>query len=449
MTRLRPRAPSHRENNIMQTSTRMCALTVAILAPLSVAFAQRSPQTPSGDTVRVTRNDAIALAVRANPQITIAREQLQQVRAQRAQLVAIPEPTLSASFDSLNTLRRFGTAPARPASLTAGLPFPDKFRLRGIIGSANINASESALTLVQQQLAAQAGRAYDSVLVARRHRRDLTLLRDLAAEFLKRAEARFNAGSVARLDVIRAQVDVAQAENALIGNARDIANADAALDRTLGYALGTPVVATDTLIVPAAFPPLATLDSLASRHRPELRAIIALQSGARAASTLARETAFAPDLTLGAGRDYAVPSGIVYSVGVSVPIPLFFWQHTRGEFAETRHRELELRATLRDAQTAVSQDLRTAYATADAALRQVVFLRDQLLPAASEAFRVSSVSYSLGGLSALDVLDARRSLVSALSQYADALAAANSSRSDLERATGVPLSTLPAGASRE
>ena len=59
------------------------------------------------------------------------------------------------------------------------------------------------------------------------------------------------------------------------------------------------------------------------------------------------------------------------------------------------------------------------------------------------------MSYGLGGLSALDVLDARRTLLSAQSQYATALAAANSSRSDLERAAGASLASLLLGASRE
>jgi outer membrane protein TolC len=40
------------------------------------------------------------------------------------------------------------------------------------------------------------------------------------------------------------------------------------------------------------------------------------------------------------------------------------------------------------------------------------------------------------------VLDARRTLLDAESQYADALAAANISRSELERAVSVPLDNI-------
>ena len=49
------------------------------------------------------------------------------------------------------------------------------------------------------------------------------------------------------------------------------------------------------------------------------------------------------------------------------------------------------------------------------------------------------MSYGLGGSSALDLLDAKRTLLDAESQYADALGAANDARAELELAVGAPL----------
>ncbi len=434
----------------MRTSVTMLSLTLGLALPLSATSAQqRTGTTPAGDTVYLTRRQAILLALRANPQVDIAREIAQQARAQRVQATAINDPVFSASADSVTSIRRIGSAPARPIALSGGIPFPDKLRLRGKIGTAGVDVANASLSQLQQQLAANAGRLYDSVLVVHLQRRTLLDSRELATEFLTRTQARFNGGTVAKLDVIKAQVDLAQSENDLIANRRDVANADAALNRAIGRTMGTALVATDSLAVPPPLPLIDAVELSAFTSRPELRAIEAQQRGARATSSLVRESAFLPDLTLGAGRDLAVPSGITYAIGFAMPIPLLFWQHTRGDFAETRHRELELVATLRDARAAIAQDVRTTYATAEAALRQVVFLRDQLLPSAREAYRISTASYGLGGLSALEVLDARRQLLLAQRQYADALAAANSTRSDLERAAGASLTTFPAGANRE
>jgi cobalt-zinc-cadmium efflux system outer membrane protein len=93
----------------------------------------------------------------------------------------------------------------------------------------------------------------------------------------------------------------------------------------------------------------------------------------------------------------------------------------------------------------VGQDIRAAWATADAALRQAIYLRDELLPTAREAYRIAAVSYGLGGSSALEVLDARRGLLDAESQYTDALAAASSARADLQRAVAAPLDSFVPG----
>jgi len=53
------------------------------------------------------------------------------------------------------------------------------------------------------------------------------------------------------------------------------------------------------------------------------------------------------------------------------------------------------------------------------------------------------VSYGLGGSSALELLDAKRTLLDAEKQYVDALGAANDARAALELAVGAPLPPAP------
>lgn len=433
----------------MRTSIWVAALVLVAGA----ASAQQRPQAvggdPAADTLRITRRQAIATALLANPQLEVAREQTLQVRAQRVEAIAIPDPTLDAEVDSITRFSHTWSSASRPLNFGITVPFPDKFRLRNTIGNENIHTSEAQFRLIQQQIASQAGRVYDSVLVTRMHRRDLTEARRLAADFLVRTQARYNAGTVARLDVINAQVSLASADNDLIGNARDVTNAEAALNRVLGRPLGLPILAVDSLSAPDALPDVQAVEQAALRSRPEITGLEAQLRAAQANTSLTKELAFTPDIIASANRDFGDPNwnaNTTYNLGLSLPIPILFWQHTRGDFAEMHHRELELTATLKDTRAGVAQDVRVSFATADAALRQVVFIRDQLLPSAREAYRVATSSYALGGLSALDVLSARTALLAAESQFAEALAAANSARSDLERAAGVPLSTFAPGA---
>ncbi|MEO7218855.1 MAG: TolC family protein [Gemmatimonadaceae bacterium] len=404
------------------------------------ASAQQKP-----DTLVLTRAGAIQLALDRNPQLDVAREQIAQLRAVKVQAAAIPDPAVTASLDQEPGLFRSSASGQKNIGATLQVPFPNKFRLRGSVAGADVKSAQANYTALRQQIAALTAEQYDSLLVALRHRVDLTEAQTLANDFLKRTQARFDAGTAPRLDVIKAQVDVAGATNDLISNQRTITDARSALNRFIGRPLGAPIVATDSLAVPPPLPSIEVLEAAALNARPELAGLMAERAGAHSATTLAREF-WLPDLTLGVSRDVSGNSGPgVFSTGIAFPLPLLFWQHTKGEVSQSEHRERELAATYRDLQAQVAQDVRDAYSSASTALRQAIYIRDELLPSAREAYRSTAASYAIGGTSAFEVIDARRTLLAAESQYADALASANTSRSDLERAVSVPLSTIVPG----
>src|SRR5579863_3156917 len=430
---------------LADTSSLGLQLSGGRAAPGAFAGAARDHDTTFTDTLRLTRDQAVAMAMAHNPQITVAREQTSESRAQRVQNISIPDPTTTASIAT-----QAGTPAEKPVGATLSIPFPDKFRLQYNIGTAGVRAAEYNLTAVRQQITSQTAQTYDTLRVALRHHADLTESRALAADFLRKTEARYAAGTAAKLDVVRAQVDLGQADNDLLGNVRDIANARSSLNRLLDRPLPAPV-APDTLAVPPPLHDLTAIEQHALDGRPELSGLRAQQAGARATTSLAREY-WVPDLFFGASADFGAPDeyftnrNLVWQYGVTFPLPVFFWQHAAGEIAQDRHHERELEASYRDLRASVDQDVRAAYATAATALQQLIYLRDQVLPAAREAFRIASVSYGLGGSSALDVLDARRTLVAAESQYTDALSAADAAQADLERAAAAPLSQFPTGA---
>jgi cobalt-zinc-cadmium efflux system outer membrane protein len=166
--------------------------------------------------------------------------------------------------------------------------------------------------------------------------------------------------------------------------------------------------------------------------------------GAKAATRLAGKF-WAPDISVSLTRNASQGSPTEFTSGISFGIPIFFWQHQRGEVAGARHREAELTANINDIRVQISLDVQTAFANASIALRQAIFIRDQLLPEATEVYRVASASYGLGGSSALDLLDAKRTLLDAQRQYADALGAANDAEAALELAIGTSLPKMNTG----
>ena len=166
------------------------------------------------------------------------------------------------------------------------------------------------------------------------------------------------------------------------------------------------------------------------------------QRAAHDSTTLAKQY-WVPDLNLTLWRSYIAGAPDSYKLDGGISVPLFFWQHEKGAVAQAKHHERELQATGSDLTAQVLLDLQTSYSAATTAWRQAVFLRDELLPEAQAAYKAAFASYSLGGSSALELLDAKGTLLDAESQYTDALGAVNDAQADLERAVGAPPPSLP------
>jgi cobalt-zinc-cadmium efflux system outer membrane protein len=427
-----------------------CAARAATAQPA----AQPSAATPAVDptptvasadpSAHLTRTEAIAQALGHNPGIFASIQQVEEARAGVVSAAAFSDPTLSADTQGERHPLDVGSGNLTDLFFGFTVPFPGKRGMRREVAEASLRAAEFSLTQTRQQVAAQAAQNYDALLVALRHRKDLNESKQFSADFLAKTQDRFLGGTVAKVDVVKAKVDLAQADNDLIANERAIESARATLNRLLGRMGGTTLEPSQELDVPGPLPDLDRLEQIAEASRPELLSLAAQRKGAATATRLAKEF-WAPDFNLTVARNALDGAPATYTTSLSIGFPIFFWQHLKGEVFNAQHRELELTANTSNQVVQVSLDVRSAYATASTALRQAVFIRDELLPEAREVYRVASLSYGLGSTSALDFLDAKRTLVDAERQYVDALGSANDAQAALEQAVGAPLPAAPGG----
>lgn len=397
-----------------------------------------SSRSDSVGALVLSRQEAVDSALARNPQLHAVREQIAQARARVTEATALPDPELAASIEDETRVLSPGAAGTKNFGVGVTIPFPTKIYLAGKVAGTDVDAARFSFTQSRQQVASETIQSYDALLVALRHGENLREAKRLADDFLQKTQARYNAGTAAGIDVVKAKVEVSRAENDLIANERDVANARAALNRLMGRLLGANIEPSDSLSIPRDIPPLEQLEQRALEVRPEIRSMAAARRGARAATSLAGEY-WLPDISVSLSKDFAAGAEAPYTTEIGFGIPLFFWQHHKGAVAESQHHELELAASSRDLAAQVSQEVRAAHAAASTALRQVSYLRDELLPEAREAYRIASTSYGLGGSSALEVLDAQRTLLDVESQYTDALGASNDARAQLELAVGAPL----------
>ena len=396
------------------------------------------------EPLRLSRQQAIDEALARNPALAASRAQVEEARANVVTAAAFADPTFVADVAGQSHILNPASGNGSDQGFGITFPFPGKRGLRRDVATADLHVAEFNLAQLRQQVASQAAQSYDAILVALRHREDLQQSKELASDFVKKTQARFLGGTVARVDVVKAETDLAQSENDLFANERAIATARASLNRILGRAGGAPLETTTTLEVPGPIAAIESLVKVAEASRPEISTLLAQQQGAKTATKLAGEF-WLPDVNLTVTRNAADRTPTTFTTAAGFSVPLFFWQHQRGEVAAAKHREEELAANLADIRAQVSLDVQTAYTNASTSLRQAAFIRDHLLPQAQEVYRIASVSYGLGGSSALDLLDAKRTLLAAESQYVDALGAANDALAALELAIGSPLPPPPAG----
>lgn len=228
------------------------------------------------------------------------------------------------------------------------------------------------------------------------------------------AQLRHAAGDAPALDVIRADVALAQARADLARAKAQRENALEALVSETGLSRGDFAATTESAparVAPSRLDP----DSAAQRalaSRPEIAAVQALIDARRAELHLAAQSAL-PAITANAGFQRGIDAGVPVSgpaATVHVELPLGFPAGDQRESARAQldaaqaQLEAEQRSVVLDASSAA----RNARA-ADDALAAAVSAREE----AQRALRAVLIGYREGASSSLDVSDARRTALQA------------------------------------
>jgi cobalt-zinc-cadmium efflux system outer membrane protein len=374
-----------------------------------------SPAAPSPPTapaaVELTLEDALALA-RANP--TIAAARLRRAVDQAGISVARERPNPELRYENTNEL------PHHALSLAQPLELGGKRGRRIALAEAVSGTGEAELAQAEAEVAAQVMGAFFTLAGAQRRLEVAREIQALNARARDAARARYEVGDVSRLDVLQAELVVAQSENEAAAVEGERASARAELNALLGRDVAAPTVAAESGELPVPDPAVATLVALQGNTALAVLDRQLAEAEARAALARAQRT---PDPTLeGTVTHGAEPEfDWGYRAAVAVVVPLFT-RHT----AAVQVEEATL-AMVRAQREAQAQRIRGAVASASlrasAAREQYVRYRDEIVPSSREVEAMAEESYRAGqtNLAALlQALQAARELrVRALQAAAD------------------------------
>jgi cobalt-zinc-cadmium efflux system outer membrane protein len=401
------------------------AADMATLPPLA---SPTGPMPPS-NAPRLTLSDAIRTALDQNPEIRVARREVEAAQGARLQAGVLPNPTLTAQLED-----------PRRDSRTNTVLLSQPFELGGQ-RAARVEATERAIDVARVQLEARQAElradvtaAFFAALISQDRVQLAQGSLDLAARGSLAASNRVRAGKVSPLEETRARVAEAGVRLELVQAQGDLRTQRQQLGALLGGAALDLPLDGDALTMPR----------LPSAADVEVR-LPAAPANRQAQLQIQRFTALAelerarriPDVTVTAGgqRDLALGRNQAI-VGISIPLPIF--DTNRGNIAEA----LSRRDQAEDQAAATALRLRSDAATARQryanALAEVDTLRNDILPGALTASTAATTGFELGKFAFLDVLDAQRTLLLARSQYLRALAEAHRSVTDLDRLLGDP-----------
>ena len=373
---------------------------------------QSPPQSSQGTPTLLSLKDAQALALKNNPQISVARltalASQQVTREVRSNLWPTATVDLTAVDSNPGSRITAGvlnnpTVYQRAAAGTMVTQLLTDFgRTTNLISSANLAAkaeNQNAAATKEQILLAVDQAFYNALttqavlVVAQKTVADRQTVADQVGALYKNKLR-------SELDFSFANVNLAQAKLLLLDAQNNQNAALASLSAVLGFSnLQNFQLAQDNA---ALIPPQGNVDDLiatAFAMRPEILSLEFQVESAKKFHTAERDLFFPNIQAMGAVGDTPVRNPVISSwygaVGVNVAIPVF-----NGFLYSARAREAALKAqavqeSLRDLRDRISRDVRTSWLNATTAYDRLA-VTQQLLEQANLALDLAQARYKLG-----------------------------------------------------
>jgi len=238
----------------------------------------------------------------------------------------------------------------------------------------------------------------------------------IAERHLELAQVRYQAGSAARLDVLRAEVELANARARLIRARSNAEVSYQSLRTVLSLPQSEPLQLSATLDEVPALPPTAELQR-AVGTRPDIRAIGQQREAAERLVSLANAdlkptVAFTGNLQYqedGVNRLFD-GSNRSFQFGLAVRVPLFSAPAVAAKRAVASARVLQAEHSANAALDTARLELASAATELDAA-REIVATQQKAVELAREVLGIAEVSYENGVITATELNDARLSLL--------------------------------------
>lgn len=425
---------------------------LALTAALSVLCSQ----SVFAATLELDLEETIQRALLTNPSVKIAEYNRKAAKADYSAAKGARGISISLSHSTgrngyadpqynqqLNIWTK-GIGNSHSNSITASLPIFTGGELQGQIGQAKANYRSmlSAEEQAYNEMKETATTGYFNMLNA-------TNMKALRQESVDRLQAhldnviaQYNVGIVARADVLRSEVELANAQQNYITASNQYDVAEATLNNIIGTPLGTTLLLKDRLQYEPYENDMAYCLAYSEQHRPELKQAEYAVDSAEAALVVARSGhmpkvyANASNNWGGNGSDWPGDDDENWSVGVTASMNVFDSGVTWSKIHAAQENLAKAKESQRQIKDNVELEVRTDYLNLREAEKRITTTQ-VAVASAEEDYHIAVVRYQAGVGTNIDVMDAQEALTQAKTNYYQALYNYNTSKAALNTSMGV------------
>lgn len=440
-------------------SKRLLALSAAVAMTLSASVFAAEGDTDK-QVVELNLQQAMERAFNTNPAIKIsgyekdsARANLNAARQSRGITITGQHQTSRGGMDDYQPIfdkngtiigQTKGIDNNHSNTLTASIPIYTGGKLSGTIdqAKAGYNYSLIGVQKAYNDMRQTVTNGYYGMLQADNMQNLSRESVNRLEEHLKNVQAQYEVGVVAKVDVLRSEVELADAQQNLIKAENAYQIAEASLNRVIGLPMDTTLKLQDSLQYTPYDNDLQYCLDYAAQNRPELAQARENVNAAKGALKVAR-SGHMPQVSASASQNWSDNNwpgdeNGKWAVGVGVSMNIFDTGVTMSRIHGAEANLAKAEENYRDTEDAVMLDVRSNYLDLREAEKRIATTK-VAVEKAEEDFHIAQVRYMAGVGTNTDVLDAQVALTDAKNNYIQSLYDYNTSKTALESAIGVPM----------
>jgi TolC family type I secretion outer membrane protein len=388
----------------------------------------------------ISLEDAIKTALERNQDALIAQQRVIEAQKALAEARAAFLPTV----DAFAQYRRIDKSPSIEVPMFGQVSFgPTESYQAGFAGKqplftsgklynayrmaeAGRRASEHEFDAVRNELIFRVQEAYYSILLTQEYVEVAEMSVKLLEAHLADVQRFLDSGLVARVDLLRTEVQKAVAEQRLNTARNAIDLAKSAFNNLLDRNLELPVVVEDVLRYEPKVVSLEETTARAIDQRPELKALQAAVEMALRNVRLAQSD-YLPTIAAQGTYDWEKGTQLEiigedwhWTIGLSGSMPLWNWGATHARVVQARAKLEVAKLSLEKAKNGVALEVRQAFLKIGEAEKNVG-VSEKAVASAQESYRTTKERYREGVGTNTDVLDAETALVGAQANRHQAL----------------------------